>query len=107
MGDATTGQCLRLFMSAVDPADLEEVRRIFERDVRPAFLAQPGCLGIELAVTVERNAGGLVEGAAMSRWASVEEMERGRQAPEAQRSLEHIRRLLRQEPVFKVYEILA
>ncbi|MHB8670779.1 MAG: antibiotic biosynthesis monooxygenase family protein [Acidimicrobiales bacterium] len=107
MGDKTAGRYLRLFMSAVDPADVEEVRRLFERHVQPAFLAQPGCLGIELAVSVQENAGGLVEGTAISRWESVEEMERGRQAPETQRSLEHILQLLRQEPVSKVYEVLA
>ncbi len=65
---------LRLYQSAVDPADVAEMQRLFIDDVLPAFIGRAGCVGIELAVTVEPNAVGLVEVAAISRWSTLEEM---------------------------------
>jgi quinol monooxygenase YgiN len=97
---------LRLYQSAVDPADVEEMQRLFVDDVLPAFGACPGCIGIELAVTVEANAGGLVEGAAISRWASLEEMAAAMASHEVQEALVRVRQLLRQEPVSKVLQVL-
>jgi quinol monooxygenase YgiN len=97
---------LRLYQSAVDPADVEEMHRLFVDDVLPAFGTCPGCLGIELAVTVEPNAGGLVEGAAISRWASLEEMAAAMASHEIQEALVRVRQLLRQEPVSKVLRCL-
>ena len=65
---------LRFYQSAVDPSDVEEMQRLFEDDVVPAFSRSPGCLGLELTVSIEPNAGGLVEGAAISRWSSLDDM---------------------------------
>jgi quinol monooxygenase YgiN len=100
-------QYLRLFQSSVDPADIEEVRKLFVDDVVPAFTAQAGCLGIELVVNVEKNAGGLVEGAAISRWITLDAMETALAHRAVVDALVRIRQLLRQEPVSKVYEVLA
>ena len=100
-------QYLRLFQSAVDPADVEDVRKLFEDDVVPTFTAQAGCLGIELVVNIEKNAGGLVEGAALSRWTSLDAMETALSARAVIDTLVRVRQLLRQEPVSKVYEVLA
>ncbi|HVM15491.1 MAG TPA: hypothetical protein VM287_14345 [Egibacteraceae bacterium] len=97
---------LRLYQSAVDPADVDEMRRLFLDDVVPAFDRTTGCLGIELAVTVEPNAGGLVEGTAISRWSSLEEMHAGITSRPVQEALVRVRQLLRQEPVSKVLEVL-
>ncbi len=66
---------LRMFQSALDPADVEEVRRLFLDDVRPVFRAMEVCLGVELVVRVEHNVGGLVEGAVVSRWSSLAAMD--------------------------------
>ena len=96
---------LRLYTSAVDPSDVEEVRRLFDADVAPAFAACPGCLAVELAVSVEVNAGGLVEGAAISRWSSLEEMTAAIRSREVTEAIVRVRQLLRQEPVSKVLEI--
>lgn len=99
-------QFLRLYQSAVDPADVEEMQRLFADDVAPAFSRAPGCLGIELTVAVEPNAGGLVEGAAISRWSSLGEMAAAMASHEVQEALVRVRGLLRQEPVSKVLQVL-
>lgn len=97
---------LRLYQSAVAPADVEEVKRLFVDDVVPAFAGSSGCLGIELAVTVAPNAGGLVEGTAISRWSSLDEMSAAIASHEVREALVRVRQLLRQEPVSKVLEVL-
>jgi quinol monooxygenase YgiN len=97
---------VRLYQSAVDPADVEEMRRLFLDDVVPAFAGCAGCLGIELAVTVEANAGGLVEGMAISRWSSLEDMSAAMASHHVQGALVRVRQLLRQEPVSKVLQVL-
>lgn len=97
---------LRVYQSAVDPADVAEMQRLFVDDVVPVFAASPGCLGLELTVSVERNAGGLVEGAAISRWASLDEMAAAMASHQVQGALVRVRQLLRQEPVSKVLEVL-
>ena len=58
---------VRLFSSAIDPSDLGEVRRIFAEDIGPLFQSLPGCLSMELLLGTDRNAGGLVEAAALIR----------------------------------------
>jgi quinol monooxygenase YgiN len=98
---------LRLYQSAVDPADVNEMRRLFVDDVVPAFAHCQGCLGIELTVSVERNAGGLVEGAAISRWSSLDAMAAAMASHGVQEALVRVRQLLRQEPVSKVLQVLS
>lgn len=97
---------LRLYQSAVAPADVEEMKRLFLDDVVPAFREAGGCLGLELAVTVEPNAGGLVEGTAISRWSSREEMNEAVSSRPVQEAMVRVRQLLRQEPVSKILEVL-
>jgi len=98
---------LRVFQSAVDPADVDEVRRFFVDDVKPTFLAMPGCLSMELIVNVEKNAGGLVDGAAVSRWGSLEAMEEALDSRTVSEALVRVQQLLRQEPISRVFEVLA
>jgi quinol monooxygenase YgiN len=97
---------LRLYQSAVDPADVVEMQRLFVDDVVPAFRSCDGCIGLELTVAVEPNAGGLVEGAAISRWSSLDEMAAAMASHEVQEALVRVRQLLRQEPVSKVLQVL-
>ena len=98
---------LRLFQSAVDPADVDEVTRLFEDDVKPVFARLEGCLSIELVVSVDKNAGGLVDGAALSRWSSIDLMERALESREVAETIIRVRQLLRQEPIARVFEVLA
>ncbi|MDP9070167.1 MAG: antibiotic biosynthesis monooxygenase [Actinomycetota bacterium] len=100
-------ETLRLFQSTVDPADVEKVRRLFVDDILPVYDSLPGCLGIELVIRSEPNAGGLVEGAALSRWESRQAMEEAMASRPVQESQVRIFELLRQEPVVRVFEVLA
>lgn len=97
---------LRLYQSAVDPADVAEMQRLFVDDVLPVFERCQGCVSLELTVNVEPNAGGLVEGAAISRWSSLDEMTAALASHEVREALVRIRQLLRQEPVSKVLQVL-
>jgi len=99
-------QYLRLYQSAVDPADVSEMQRLFVEDVVGVFASCPGCLGLELTVSIEANAGGLVEGAAISRWASLDEMDAALASRQVREALVRVRQLLRQEPVSKVLQVL-
>jgi quinol monooxygenase YgiN len=92
--------------SAVDPSEVDEVRRLFNEDVRPVFEVTAGCLGIDLIVNVEPNAGGLVDGCSLTRWASLGEMQAALESRSVLESQVRLRALLRQEPVSKTYEIL-
>ena len=96
---------LRLYLSAVDPADVDEVRRLFDDDVVAVFAGIEGCLSVELAVSTEKNAGGLVEGAVVTRWASLEAMEEAVASRPVKEAVVRFRGLLRQEPVAKVFEL--
>lgn len=98
---------VRFFSSAVDPSDLEDLRRIFAEDIKPTFEGMPGCDSIELIVSHEANAGGLVDGAAVSRWASLKELDAAIGSRAASESLVRLLPLLRLEPVTRTYEILA
>ncbi|MEO6121870.1 MAG: hypothetical protein ABIW46_01175 [Acidimicrobiales bacterium] len=100
-------QVLRVFQTAVDPADIATVRELFAEDIVPAYAGLVGCLGVELVMSVDHNAGGLVEGAAISRWASLDEMDRGVSSRDARESQVRIFELLRQEPVVRVFEVLC
>jgi quinol monooxygenase YgiN len=101
------GQLVRFFYSAVDPSDVDEVRKLFLEDVRPAFDGQPGCLGIELLINVTSNAGGLVDGMAMSRWESRQAMDDALASRGVQEALVRVSQLLRQEPVTRTFEVNA
>lgn len=94
----------RLFQSSVDPADIDHVRRLFAEDVKPAFEAQPGCISMELFLNVRPSAGGLVEGVAISRWHTLEELERALASRDVRESQVRILQLLRVEPVTKTLE---
>ncbi|MEO7837339.1 MAG: hypothetical protein ABIS21_06830 [Acidimicrobiales bacterium] len=98
---------LRMFQTAIDPADVDALRRLFAEDVLPVYGQLAGCLGMELVLCTDRSAGGLVEGAAVSRWAGLEEMERAVVSRPAAEAQVRILQLLRQEPVIRVYEVLA
>lgn len=97
---------IRLYQSAVDPDDVEEIRRLFREDVVPAFQRCAGCTGIELLLRGDHNAGGLLEGAAMTRWESREAMEVAVESREVREGLVRVTELLRQEPLTRVYEVL-
>ena len=98
---------VRILQSAVDPADIDTVRRLFADDVLPVFAALDGCDGIELLMSLESNAGGLVEGAAVSRWDSREAMDEGMASRQVAEAQVRVFELLRQEPVVRIFDVLT
>lgn len=98
---------LRMFQTAIDPADVDTLCRLFAEDVLPVYRELPGCLGIELVMSVGSSAGGLVEGAAISRWSGLEEMEKAIASRPVTEAQVRVLQLLRQEPVIRVFEVLA
>jgi quinol monooxygenase YgiN len=96
---------VRIFFSAVDPSDVPGVQQIVSEDVRPAFDAA-GCRSVELLVSTEPNAGGLVEGLVISHWNSQAEFERALESREVSESLVRVRQLLRLEPITRMFDVL-
>lgn len=98
---------LRIYQTAVDPADLDEMRRIFTDDILPVFSELPGCTSIELVVGTEHHPGGLLECAAVSRWGSLDAMRAGLETRAVKEARVRLVTLLRQEPLVRVFEVLC
>jgi antibiotic biosynthesis monooxygenase len=98
---------VRLFSSAIDPGDLSEVRRIFAEDIGPVFESFPGCLSMELLLGTGRNAGGLVDAAALSRWKTQDELTTAIESRAVAESMVRILPFLQLEPVIRMFEIAA
>ena len=98
---------MRLFASAIDPSDLDEVRRIFAEDIAPVFEALPGCRSMELLLGLERNAGGLLDAAALSRWSSSEELAEAIESRSVAESMVRILPFLQLEPVIRMFEVVT
>ncbi len=97
---------LRFYSTAIDPSDLDQVRRIFAEDIKPVFESLAGCRSMELYVSPDRNAGGLVDGAACSRWDSVEQLSEAVESRAVAESMVRILPFLQVEPVIKVFQVL-
>ena len=105
--EAVTTKLLRIFQTAVDPADLDEVRRLFADDILPVYEAFQGCVGIELLLSTERHPGGLLECATISRWENLAAMDEAMESRAAKEAQVRILEVLRQEPLVRVFEVLA
>ncbi len=105
--DAVSTTYLRMFQTAVDPADLDEVRRLFADDVLPAYQGFAGCGSIELVLGVDHHPGGLLECATISRWEHLDAMAEAMESRAAKEAQVRILELLRQEPLVRVFEVLA
>ncbi len=100
-------EVVRMFQTAVDPADLEHVRRLFADDILPVFRDMAGCMSMELVMSVDHNPGGLLECATVSRWHTADAMVDAMTSRQAKEAQVRIFELLRQEPVVRVFEVLA
>ena len=97
---------LRFFSTAVDPSDVSEVQRIFAEDIKPAFEAMAGCTSLELVISIEKSAGGLVDGAVLSHWASLDDLNAALESRTVAESMVRILPFLQIEPVIKTFEIM-
>ncbi|HVW35085.1 MAG TPA: hypothetical protein VHL53_21310 [Acidimicrobiia bacterium] len=97
---------VRMFSSAIDPNDLPEVRRIFAEDIAPVFRSLSGCTSMDLLLGTDRNAGGLVDAAAVSRWSSQDELTAAIESRAVSESMVRILPFLQLEPVIRMYEIV-
>jgi len=97
---------VRLFASAIDPSDLPEVRRIFAEDIGPVFVSFPGCVSMELLLGTDRNAGGLVDAAALSRWKTQDDLTTAIESRAVAESMVRILPFLQLEPVIRMFEIV-
>jgi heme-degrading monooxygenase HmoA len=97
---------VRLFSTAVDPADLPEARRIFAEDIKPVFESLPGCDSIELMISTSSSASGLADLAAISRWRSLDDLKAGLESRAVAESLVRVLPMLHLEPVIKIFEVL-
>ena len=95
---------IRIFDTAIDPADIERARDLFTTQVRPAFDAFDGCHGIEMFIGVEDHSGDLVEVAAVSRWDSVEAIGTATETDEYTQALAELRKLFVQAPLVRHFE---
>ena len=96
---------IRIFDTAVDPADVDQAIQLFREQVRPAFLAFEGCTSIDMVIGVEEHSGDLVDVASISRWDSTEAVEAATAAPEYQEALAEIRKLFAQNPIVRHFEV--
>ena len=95
---------VRIFDTSVDPGDIERGKDLFRNDVRPAFEKFPGCSGIEMVIGVGEHSADLVPIAAISRWESVDAIDRATATSEYDEALTGIRKLFAQSPIIRHFE---
>jgi quinol monooxygenase YgiN len=96
---------IRIFDTAMDPADIDEAKQLFRDQVRPVFGDFPGCVDIEMCIGVEEHSGDLVDVASISRWDGLEAIQSALQTPEYQEAMSDIRRLFAQNPIVRHFEV--
>lgn len=97
---------IRIFDTAMDPGDIEEGKRLFREQVRPAFLAFDGCSSIEMVIGVEEHSRDLVDVASISHWDSLESVEAALAREEYQAALADIKKLFSQSPIIRHMEVV-
>lgn len=97
---------VRIFMTAMDPDDIEEAKTLFRDAVRPAFEAFEGCRGIEMTIGIDEHSADLVDVASISRWDSLESIRRATGTVEYEDALRDIRKLFQQAPLVRHLELV-
>jgi quinol monooxygenase YgiN len=95
---------VRVFDTAVDPADVAEVLDLFRSQVKPTLEGFEGCKGIEMMVGVEERSGDLVDVLAISRWDSLEAIDRAVGSPDYSRAMTGLRRLFQRTPIVRHFD---
>lgn len=95
---------VRIFDTSVDPGDVERGKELFRTQVRPAFERFEGCHGIEMVVGIGEHSADLVPIAAISRWDSIDAVERATATEGYDEALNEIRKLFAQSPIIRHFE---
>jgi len=97
---------IRMFDTALDPEDVERGKELFRTQVAPAFLAFPGCEGIEMVLGIEPHSGGLVDVASISRWESRDAIDSAVETEEYDVALRDLKKLFQQNPIVRHFEVV-
>ena len=98
---------VRMFLTALDPADVDTVRAVVEAEIKPVFEALESCTSVELLVSTQQNAGGLVDGCILSRWDSLDDLKDAVSSSAILAVVDRLRPQLRQEPIGRIYEVVG
>ena len=96
---------VRMFDTAMTPEDVEKGKDLFRDNVKPVFEAFDGCLGVEMVIGVQEHSKDLIDIASISRWESLDAIERATATPEYATALTEIRKLFQQAPIVRHFEV--
>jgi quinol monooxygenase YgiN len=94
---------IRIFTTAVEPEEVGSATQMFNAEVQPVFNEFDGCLGIDWYIGVDEHSGDLVDAMAISRWESVDAIEKATGSSQYVQALANLRRLFRQSPIVHHY----
>ena len=97
---------IRILTTAVDPEDIERGKELLKDRVQPAFDGFPGCHGLEVYIGVEEHSGDLIDIAAVSKWDSLDAVQKATTSPEYEDALADLRRLYAETPIVHHYRAL-
>ena len=97
---------IRIFDTAMDPDDIEEGKRLFRDQVSPAFDGFEGCHGAEMNLGIEEHSGDLVDVISISRWDSMEAIQKATATEDYQEALSEIRKLFQRSPIIRHFELV-
>jgi quinol monooxygenase YgiN len=92
---------IRIFDTSVNPEDVDKATDLFKQKVETAFEQFPGCHGIELLIGVEEHSRDLAEFAAISRWDSMEAIDRAVHTAEYDDALVELKQLFQSAPIVR------
>jgi quinol monooxygenase YgiN len=96
---------VRVFDTAIDPAQITEAVELFRAQVKPTLESSEGCAGIEMMVGVEERSGDLVDILAISRWESLEAIERAIGTDDYALAMRDLRKLFQRTPIVRHFEL--
>ena len=96
---------VRVFDTAMDPADVDQGKDLFREKVQQTFNAFAGCHGVEMLIGVEEHSQDLIDIASISRWDSLESIESAISSDEYKNAMEDIRKLFQQAPIVRHFEL--
>lgn len=97
---------IRIFDTAMEPDDIEQAKKLFREQVRPAFEAFDGCHGVEMNLGIEEHSGDLIDVASISRWESMEAIAAATKSDDYKDALEEIRKLFQRSPIIRHFELV-